>query len=161
MNDSETPASGQQVVTPCAFIHHNFDGVEKVFMARRVMTKKFLPGVYELTGGHMDFGEDIVVALKREIKEELGMDIKVGDPFHVFTYMNEIKGAQGVEVVYFATFDGSMENIRLNPEDHSEFKWATEEEFERISLEDRPADDPEISSVRKGFAILKGQPLSF
>ncbi|MDP3883136.1 MAG: hypothetical protein Q8Q48_03725 [Candidatus Staskawiczbacteria bacterium] len=52
-HDSEKPAQGQQVITACAFIHHNFDGVEKLFMPRRADTKKFLPGVYELPGGHI------------------------------------------------------------------------------------------------------------
>ena len=58
-HDSETPAHGQQVISACAFIHHNFDGVEKVFLPKRANTKKFLPGIYELPGGHLDFGEDI------------------------------------------------------------------------------------------------------
>src|SRR6266566_5216805 len=69
-HDSETPAHGQQVITACVFIHHNFDGIEKLFWPKRADTKKFLPGVYELPGGHIDFGEDITAGLKREIQEE-------------------------------------------------------------------------------------------
>jgi 8-oxo-dGTP diphosphatase len=71
-HDSETPAHGQQVIVACAFIHHSFDGVEKVFLAQRADTKKFFPGVYEIPGGHIDFGEDVIVGLKREVQEELG-----------------------------------------------------------------------------------------
>jgi hypothetical protein len=66
-HDSETPAFNQQVITACAFIHENFDGLEKVFLPKRADTKKFLPSVYELTGGHIDFGEDMVTGLAREI----------------------------------------------------------------------------------------------
>ncbi len=73
-HDSETPAQGQQAITACAFIHQQFDGIEKLFWAKRADTKKFLPGVYELPGGHIDFGEDIVEGLRREIKEEFGLD---------------------------------------------------------------------------------------
>ena len=90
-HDSETPAEGQQVITACAFIHQEFDGVEKVFLPKRAETKKFLPGVYELPGGHIDFGEDPVVGLEREIDEEFGAKVEVGDPFYVFTYTNDIK----------------------------------------------------------------------
>jgi hypothetical protein len=43
-HDSETPAQGQQVITACAFIHHNFDGVEKLFWPKRADTKKFFAG---------------------------------------------------------------------------------------------------------------------
>jgi len=31
-------AKGQQVITACAFIHANFDGVEKVFLPKRAAT---------------------------------------------------------------------------------------------------------------------------
>ena len=120
-HDSETPAHGQQVITACAFIHHTFAGIEKVFLPKRALTKKFLPGVYELPGGHIDFGEDIVDGLKREIKEEFEMDINIGDSFYVFTYTNKIKGSHSIEVIYFATFTASIDKIVLHPEDHSEY----------------------------------------
>ena len=84
VHDSETLAEGKQVITACAFIHHNFDGVEKVFLPKRADTKKFLPGVYELPGGHIDFGEELVEGLKREIEEEFDIQINVGDPFYAF-----------------------------------------------------------------------------
>ena len=99
-HDSEIPKQGQQVITACAFIHHNFDGVEKLFVPKRADTKKFLPGVYELPGGHIDFGEGVADGLKREISEEFGMRISIGDPFYVFTYINEIKGSHSVEIIY-------------------------------------------------------------
>jgi len=55
MNDSEVPAVGKQVIVACAFIHHNFDGVEKIFMSKRAATKKFMPSVFELPGGQLKF----------------------------------------------------------------------------------------------------------
>ena len=90
-HDSETPAHGQQVITACAFIYHVFDGVTKVFLPKRAKTKKFLPDVFELVGGHIDFGEDLEVGLKREIREELNKEVELEDPFAAFTYLNEVK----------------------------------------------------------------------
>lgn len=55
MNDSEVPAVGKQVIVTCAFIHHNFDGVEKIFMPKRAATKKFMPSVFELPGVQLKF----------------------------------------------------------------------------------------------------------
>ena len=161
LHDSEVPARGQQVITACAFIHHALDGVEKVFMAKRAGTKKFLPGVYELPGGHIEFGEDIVDGLNREIMEEFGMRVRVGDPFAAFTYVNKIKGSHSVEVIYFAKFEDPIERIKLNPEDHSEFQWVAEDELGKVISADKREDDPEIRAVRKGFALLRGKPLSF
>lgn len=63
-HDSEVLAYGQQVITAVAFIHQVIDGEQKVFLPKRAATKKFLPNVYELPGGHIDFGEDVVVGLQ-------------------------------------------------------------------------------------------------
>lgn len=156
-HDSETPAHGQQVITACALIHQDFDGVVKVFLPKRADTKKFLPGVFELPGGHIEWGEDIVEGLKREIMEELGVRISVGDPFAAFTYSNEIKGSHSVEVVYFATFEDLGEQIQLNPEDHSEFKWVSQDEIDSTG----PISDAELQNVRKGLALLNGKTFSF
>src|SRR3989338_1019884 len=92
-HDSETPAHGQQVISACAFIHHEFDGVPKVFLPKRADTKKFLPGLYELPGGHIELYEDVRDGLKREIKKEFGRKISLGDPFSAFTYENQKKGS--------------------------------------------------------------------
>jgi len=155
-HDSETPAEGKQVITACAFIHQNFEGVEKVFLPRRAATKKFLPSVFELPGGHIDFGEELVDGLKREIMEEFGMQVEVGDPFAAFTYTNHVKGSHSVEIIYLARFTEPLENIVLNPEDHSEYVWIAEDEIETIYTENKRGEDPEIQAIRKGFEVLKG-----
>jgi len=159
-HDSETLAVGQQVITACALLHRDFAGVRKIFLPKRAATKKFLPNVYEIPGGHIDFGEDIVVGLKREIKEEFGVEIVVGDPFASFTYVNEIKGSHSVEVVYFATFACSVTDIKLNPDDHSEYGWFAEAELAKVISENKRGDDPEIQVLQKAFALLNGKPLN-
>lgn len=155
-HDSETPAQGKQVITACAFIHQLFDGVENVFLPKRAATKKFLPNIFELPGGHIDFGEDIVVGLKREIGEEFGMQIRVGDPFAVFTYTNDIKGSHSIEVVYFAMFVDSIDAIRLNPEDHSEYQWVAEKDLDAFSS---LVSEEEMKNIKKGFLLLRGESL--
>lgn len=159
-HDSEIPAHGQQVFTAGAFIHKNFDGIEKVFLPKRATTKKFLPGIYELPGGHIDFGEDIIEGLKREVREENEMEINVGDPFYVFTYTNQIKGSHSIEIIYFASFIDSIEKIKIHPEDHSEYKWFSEDEID-IIRKSKGNNDPEFQGILKGFALLKGSSLNF
>ena len=160
-HDSETPAQGQQVLTACAFLHHKFDGVEKVFMAKRAATKKFMPSIFELPGGHIDFDEDMVVGLKREVDEEHGMKCTVGDPFYVFTYTNHVKGSQSIEVIYFAEFTEPLENIKINPEDHSEYGWFAADELEKAVTPGKGLDDEEFVAIKKGFELLDGQSPDF
>ncbi|MBB1565511.1 NUDIX hydrolase [Candidatus Saccharibacteria bacterium] len=155
MNDSEVPAVGKQVIVACAFIHHNFDGVEKIFMPKRAATKKFMSSVFELPGGHVGFGEDIVAGLKREIREEFGKTITVGDPFAAFTYHNSVKGSHSIEVVYFAQFD-DIGNIQLNPKDHSEYKWLSFDELPKVFGNGKDETDEEIQLIKRGFTLLDG-----
>lgn len=155
-HDSETPAHGQQVITACALIHHSFDGVEKVFVARRAATKKFLPNIYEIPGGHIDFGENIVEGLKREINEEFEIDVNIGDPFAVFDYTNEVKGSHSVEIIYFATLTGRPEDIKLHPDDHSESRWLAADQLDVLAANNKGPDDPEFKAITRAFELLKG-----
>ena len=153
-HDSETPAYGQQVITACAFIHRTIEGTEKVFLPKRADTKKFLPGKYELPGGHIDYGEDITAGLRREIEEELSVVVNLGDPFAVFTYTNEVKGSHSIEVVYFAQVAGNPDDITTNPEDHSTSGWFSEGEAVQLNGND---NDEEVAVIRKAFALLRGE----
>lgn len=159
-HDSEIPAYGQQATTVCAFIHYDFDGVKKVFLPKRAQTKKFLPGVYELPGGHVE-SEDLKGELKREIAEELGMKVTVGDAFWAFAYQNDVRGTLSIEIVYFAQFAYPLEKIKLNPKDHSEYGWFAEIELFKVVNDSKLASDQEFEAVRKGFALLRGQPFLF
>ncbi len=160
-HDSETKADGQQVLTACAFIHKKVNGIEKVFLPKRADTKKFLPGVFELPGGHIDFGEDMIDGLSREIQEEFDMKLNVGDPFFVFTYTNQIKGSHSIEVVYFASFESPDSKIKLDPEDHSEYGWYSEDELINATSKHKGLDDIEFVAIKKGFALLNGQSPKF
>jgi len=155
-HDSEAPAHGQQVITCCAFIYRITDGGIELFMPKRADTKKFLPGVYELPGGHIDFGENLITGLKREIKEEFQVDIEVGDTFAAFDYLNSIKGSHSVEIIYFAKFTDENLKLILHPDDHSGYKWIKEDEIDTILISNKlQTDDPEIIAIRTGFKMLK------
>lgn len=154
MHDSETVQAGQQVITVAAVIHKVVDGKQKIFLPRRAATKKFLPDVFELPGGHVDYGEDLVVALNREVKEELKADIVVGKPFAAFTYMNPIKQTHSVEIVYFAEFTNPNQAIELDSADHSEYVWIAADEIERIYTQNKGADDDEVKVLKEAFKLL-------
>lgn len=169
VQDSTLPTPGQQIITATAFIHHEFEDGHKVFLPKRADTKGFLPGVYELPGGHIDFGENLVVGLKREIREELGVEINVGDQVDVFDYMNLIKESHSIEVVYFAEFVGSIDGYKLNPKDHSSADWFSRQDVVRRRSEIVPtehvefddSDDPEYMAILRGFELLGDAALKF
>jgi 8-oxo-dGTP diphosphatase len=136
-----------QAITACVFLHQN----GKLFIAKRADTKSFFPGSYEVVGGHIEFGETIEEGLKREIMEELHIEVELGDIFHAFTYLSENNNKHSIEVDYFATMTDPNQEIKLNSEDHSEYAWITEEEIDKYII-----DNPEVTKLaKKGFAILK------
>ena len=51
----------------------------KLLMLRRSATDRLLPGKLDLAGGWLDEGEEPLEGLIREIKEEVGIDMKPAD----------------------------------------------------------------------------------
>lgn len=135
-----------QKITACAFIHK--DG--KLLAPRRANTKKIFPGKYELPGGHVEFGETMIEGLKREIREEFNLEINIGEPFYVFTYTSKNDTEHTIEVDYLATLVNPDQEIKLRPEDHSEFHWISEDEVVSFYTD----DDEERKAVIRGFEIL-------
>jgi A/G-specific adenine glycosylase len=57
----------------------------KYLLARRPQ-KGLLGGLWEFPGGKVEAGESLESALRREIREELGVAIRVGEPFGVYRH---------------------------------------------------------------------------
>lgn len=142
-----------QLITACGFLYDDTSDHVRVFLPKRADSKKFLPGIYELPGGHIEYGEDMYDGLRREFAEEFHVQIQIGDSFAAFTYQNQVKQSHSIEVVCFAKLAPDSPVIKLNPQDHSTHTWATKDEVIAI-VADRPADDPEVQAMIRGFEIL-------
>ncbi len=131
-------------VTPCAFLHKN----GKLFVAKRADTKSFLPGKFELPGGHVEPGEETVDALKREFREEFDQEIIVDKPIHQFTYMRD--GREVLEIVYLAELADPKAEIILKPEEHSKYRWIDRGQLDEIW----DSADDEYQAIQKGFDVI-------
>lgn len=138
----------KQEITACAFIYNS---KKQIFVPKRAASKSFLPNTYELPGGHVEFGETLQGALKREIQEEFEVDIIVEEPFYAFTYVSHGEEIHTVEIDYFARFTEDPPNIVLHPDDHSAFVWMNKNEVDTYFLQ----DDNERLAVIKGFRLLE------
>jgi 8-oxo-dGTP diphosphatase len=137
-----------QAITACVFLHK--DG--KLFLGKRSLNKKMFPGKFEIPGGHIEFGETIEEGLLREIKEELNIEINLGEIFNAFTYL-EGGNKHVVEIDYFATMKDPNQSITFDAEDFSEYAWITEDEIEKFI-----GDNPEVAKLsKKGFKLLKSR----
>ena len=60
---------------------------EKVFLAQRGPVAKNERGHWEFPGGVVEFGETMATALRREMLEEFGIEIEVGDLLDVVDHI--------------------------------------------------------------------------
>ena len=91
----------------------------KLLVMKRADSKKFLPGFFEIPGGKVEFGEDLIAALKREFSEETSLEIEVLRPYNVWSWTSG--NAQCIEVDYLVTCN-DVSRLRLSSE-HSASLW--------------------------------------
>ena len=114
----------------------------KVLLLKRVMSKRFLPGFYDLPGGKVELGEDPNLAIVREAKEETGIDVSVVRPYNVWSYVQEKIDEHCIEID-FVLAAKQVSPIKLSPTEHSEHGWFGKDEL------------PENLSPELGATILK------
>lgn len=64
---------GTMLLHPVVHLHV-FDSAGNLYLQKRPVWKDIQPGKWDTAvGGHMDYGEEVTVALRREAREELGL----------------------------------------------------------------------------------------
>jgi 8-oxo-dGTP diphosphatase len=64
---------------------------ERLLIIKRSSKDIQMPGIWEIPGGRLDLGEDPKEGLKREAKEETGLDIEVLTPLDVKHFTRDDK----------------------------------------------------------------------
>jgi 8-oxo-dGTP diphosphatase len=90
------------------------------------------PGQWELPGGGVEFGEEPYKGLKREIGEEVGLDVQIVCPLYVGTFSSQHSKVptQYVDIVFLCNITGS-EEVKLSHE-HSAYRWISFEDVDNI-----------------------------
>ncbi|MBV6397493.1 MAG: RNA pyrophosphohydrolase [Anaerolineales bacterium] len=92
-----------------------------------LMIKRTDNNRWGVPGGAMELGESLEDTVKREIKEEIGVDVKDLELFGVYSgqelYYKYPNGAEvyNVSVVYIIR--NFNEEVIVNPDEHSEYKY--------------------------------------
>lgn len=116
----------------------------RYLVTKRPSDDDWMPNFWDTPGGTIDFGEKILDALVREVKEETDLTVKVGNV--IFCY-NHLSGERHqFELVYLCEYIGG--DIKLDPQEHCEYKWVNLEELE--SLE-------KIEFLKALFKFLKNE----
>ncbi len=105
------------------------DAEGRVFLAKRGAKAQNERGLWEFPGGAVEFGETLRDALKREIREEYGMTIEVGDLLTVTDHILPDEKQHWVSPSYICRIVAGTPTI-VEPEKCDEIGW--------FALEDIP-----------------------
>ena len=111
----------------------------KFLITKRVMTKAWAPGCWEVSGGAAQAGEESREAVLREVKEETGLDARDADGGYLFTYKRENPG-EGDNYfvdVYRFIMDVKDEDLHLQEAETDGYMFATLEEIKAFAAEDK------------------------
>ncbi len=104
-----------------------------ILMIRRSKTAPSRPLWWDLPGGELEFGEDTIAGIIREVKEETGLEIQNPELFDVISDFND-KGEFWVTICYKAKPVAT--NVVLSFE-HDDYQWIRPEEFQEFQASPR------------------------
>ena len=108
-------------------------------MVHRAPGRDWAPDTWDVPGGHIEVGEPAVDAMRRELREEL--DIEVGP--EVLTEIARLSGPTW-NVTYFKIESWSGELSNAAPHEHTSLCWMTVGELSSLQLA-----DPDLLPVLK------------
>jgi 8-oxo-dGTP diphosphatase len=115
----------------------------RVFVHRRGWDRSFLPGGWDLVGGHVEPGETLIEALAREITEETGWRL-AGSPrlVNVVDWLADRADPSSGrrEFDFLVEVDGDLARARLEWPKHVESRWIGRADLGLLD-ENRGADD--------------------
>lgn len=109
----------------------------KFLITRRVMTKRWAAGCWEVSGGGVQAGENSYEGILREVREETGLDVSDFEGGYLFTYQRENpqEGDNYFVDVYRFIGDIREEDLHMQEEETDGYMFATSEEIENIASE--------------------------
>ncbi len=123
---------GEYHLTVLGIIAHT-DG--RFLITKRVMTKAWAPGWWEVSGGAAMAGEQSETAVKREICEETGLDVSGWDGGYLFSYKRENPGEGDNYFVdiYRYVGDFSESDLNLQQKETDGYMLATLEQIKEFA----------------------------
>lgn len=94
-------------------------------------------GKWGIPGGRIQLGESYDDGLRREVKEETGLDVEIGKPLYVGEWRPIIKGVQHQIIAVF-TLCRADGDIQLS-EEHDAYKWVGLHDVDGLRI--MPPDD--------------------
>ncbi len=90
-------------------------------------------GNYQVPGGRIEPGELFFDGLKREVKEETGLNVTIGQPAFVREWFPTIRGQANHIIAVFVACTTTSTEVKLSSE-HDDFVWVDARTIENYPL---------------------------
>lgn len=103
----------------------------QVLLGKRTSNVRFA-GMWDAFGGHLESGETPELALRRELKEELSIEVTVSQFLGIYEDVDPTSGETFRHHLFLVTdWDGEP---KIANEEHSEIRWVRPEEARGLNL---------------------------
>ena len=109
------------------------DDQERVLLTRRSIPP--FKGMWVMPGGKIDLGEPIAVALKREVDEEVGLEVEVGDLIDVFEHVTPGEENCHYIILFYRCWPVHTA-VTHNQDEVEEAQWVPRSELSRYPIPD-------------------------
>ncbi|MER5457438.1 NUDIX domain-containing protein [Micromonospora sp. NPDC002389] len=126
----------------------------RIFFQRRSPHRRLFPNSWDIVGGHLEPGETVEQALRREVTEETGWRVSeiialVGE----YGYVGD-DGLARVESDWLVRVDGDLTAPVLEVGKHTEYRWLGPTDLDLLD-EDRDVNDGLIRRIaEEAFELL-------
>lgn len=128
------------------------DPAGRVFVQRRSADRRLFPGCWDLVGGHVEPGEDLLTTLEREVVEETGWRLtRLRRLVGTFTWSTS-DGRIRHEADFVVEVGGDLADPRLEWTKHPEYAWVGPDDLELLLENRQPGDTFIHDVVAKVFA---------
>jgi 8-oxo-dGTP diphosphatase len=107
------------------------DEQERVLLTRRSIPP--FKNMWVMPGGKIDLGEPIITALKREVDEEVGLEVEVGSLIDVFEHVTP--GEENCHyIILFYRCRPVHQYVAHNPDEVAEATWVPRSELPQYQM---------------------------
>jgi 8-oxo-dGTP diphosphatase len=123
---------------------------QKAFIERdgSVLVIKKSKEIFELPGGKIQEGEDdFIESMRREVREETGLEIEVGNVFYAWHFFLPPEHSNAGKIVYLVGYKCRYRggDVKLS-DDHKEYEWVNSENYKELNH-----SSPHFKALEKYF----------
>lgn len=105
---------------------------QKILLGKRKEDRLY-PDIWDIFGGHIEFGETKEETLIRELEEEIGIKVRKFEFLESYQDKDPTYGIDYIHHIYIVqSWEGTPEN--KNPREHESIRWFSKDEAKNLKM---------------------------